>query len=183
MDSARVTALLHAARQGGERAADQLMPIVYEQLRTLARSYLKSESRGHTLSATALVNEAYIRLIGSDVNWSDRVHFFAIAARQMRRVLVDHARTRGRQKRGGGVERVDLNTSAAVSENMPADVLAVDQALGRLAEFDPRKSEILEMFYFGGMTAEEVGQELQVSEATVNRELKMARAWMHTQLA
>ena len=139
--------------------------------------------RGQTLAATALVHEAYIRLAGSDVEWKDRVHFFAVAARQMRRILVDHARARRRDKRGAGVERVSLENVNLVTPAQSVDVIDVDSALTRLASFDPRKAEVVELLYFGGMTVEETGEAVGVSPATVQRELKMAKAWLHAELA
>jgi RNA polymerase sigma-70 factor (ECF subfamily) len=138
-----------------------------------------SENPGRTLSATALVHEAYLQLAGAEMDWQDRVNFFAVAAHQMRRILVDHARTRHRLKRGGGGRRVDLDQVTLAAPEVLGDVVAVDEALNRLAVFDPRKSRIVELVYFGGMTTEETSVALAVSAATVNRELKMAKAWLH----
>jgi RNA polymerase sigma factor (TIGR02999 family) len=177
-----IARLLHDARTRQGNAADELLPIVYDQLRSLAQAYLNGERPGHTLAATALVHEAYLRLADVDIEWQDRVHFFAVAARQMRRVLVDHARARGRGKRGGGDERVPWEAALLAVSEQPVDVVDVDEALDRLAGFDARKSEIVELVYFGGLTADEVGQTLAISPATVQRELKMAKAWLHTQL-
>jgi RNA polymerase sigma factor (TIGR02999 family) len=179
---APVTVLLRDARAGRAGAAEELMPIVYNQLRSLAQSYLSAEQPGHTLAATALVHEAYVRLAGADVEWQDRVHFFAVAARQMRRILVDHAKSRRRGKRGAGADRVALEDVQLAAPQLPVDVIAVDEALTRLAAFDPRKCEVIELLYFGGLTVEETGAELRISPATVHRELKMAKAWLHTQL-
>src|SRR5215471_11119320 len=177
-----VTHLLKESREGSKEAADRLLPLVYNQLRKLAESYLGGERTGHTLAATALVHEAYLRLAGADVEWQDRVHFFAVAARQMRRILVDHAKARLRGKRGGVLEKTTLEDASAIVPPLSTDVLAIHQALLRLAEFDRRKSEIVELLYFGGLTAEEAAEALGVSVPTVNRELKLARAWLHTQL-
>lgn len=182
MAAAPITELLHQARQGHRGATDELMLIVYDQLKRLAKSYLRGENSGHTLVATALVHEAYLRLAGSDVDWKDRVHFFAVAARQMRYILVDHAKSRRRLKRGSSGERIPVEDVTLAYEENPVDVVAVDQALTRLAEFDQRKSEIVEMLYFGGMTLEETAEASGVSPATVQRELKVAKAWLHVHL-
>jgi RNA polymerase sigma-70 factor (ECF subfamily) len=180
--SPQVTILLKEARDGRAGAADELMPIIYAQLRALAQSYLKSERPGHTLAATALVHEAYIRLAGADVEWRDRVHFYAVAATQMRRILVDYAKSRGREKRGAGADRVDLDDVALVSPELPVSVIDVDEALTRLAAFDPRKCQVIELLYFGGLTVEEAAVELAISVATVHRELKVAKGWLYAQL-
>ena len=177
-----ITILLQQARQGRREAADELMPMVYDQLRRLAESYLSNERPGHTLVATALVHEAYLRLAGADVDWRDRVHFFAVAAKQMRYILVDHAKSRGRIKRGSGGGQVSLDDVTLAYEEAPLDVIAVDEALKRLAEFDARKSEAVELLYFGGLTYEETAEAMGTSVATVQRELKIAKAWLHTQL-
>jgi len=182
LPSGPIARLLHDARTGRGTAADELLPIVYDQLRGLAQSYLNGERQGHTLAATALVHEAYLRLAGADIEWQDRVHFFAVAARQMRRILVDHAKARGRDKRGGGDQHIPWEDAVMVASETPIDVVAVDQALQRLATFDARKSEIVELVYFGGLTVDEVAQALAISVATVHRDLKMAKAWLHTQL-
>jgi len=178
-DSA-VTLLLRKARSGDRGASDELIPLVYDQLRRLAQSYLSRE-RGNTLPATALVHEAYLRLAGAEVEWQDRVHFFAVAARQMRYILVDRAKARRRIKRGGG-DPVELESVTLATPELSVDVLTVDAALTRLAEFDSRKADVVELFYFGGMTADEIAGALGVSVATVNRELKMAKAWLHAEL-
>ena len=177
-----ITVLLKEAREGNTSASEKLIPLVYGQLRRLAQSYLARE-RGHTLAATALVHEAYIRLAGAEIEWKDRVHFFAVAARQMRRILVDHAKSRRRIKRGAGAERVALEDVTLATPGLSVDVIAVDSALVRLAEFDPRKAEVIELLYFGGMTVPETSEALAISEATVHRELKMAKAWLHAQLS
>jgi len=182
MAGAEITRLLQQARQGQRGATDKLMLIVYDQLKRLAESYLRSEQSGHTLAATALVHEAYLRLAGSEVDWKDRVHFFAVAARQMRYILVDHAKARHSFKRGSGGERIPVEDVTLAYEDKPVDVIAVDEALARLAEFDHRKSEIVELLYFGGLTLEETGEAVGASIATVQRELKIAKAWLHNQL-
>jgi RNA polymerase sigma factor (TIGR02999 family) len=180
--SSGITKLLREARQGRHEAADELMPMVYDQLRRLAETYLRNERPGHTLVATALVHEAYLRLAGADVDWKDRVHFFAVAAKQMRHILVDHAKTRRRVKRGSGGEQVSLDDVTLAYEDGAFDVIAIDEALNKLAEFDPRKSEAVEMLYFGGLTYEETAEAMGTSVATVQRELKIAKAWLHTHL-
>jgi len=178
---ALVTSLLRAWRDGDPEALNDLMPIVYEQLRSIAGGYFRSE-KPSTLQATAVVHEAFIRLAGADVQWQDRVHFLAIAARTMRRILVDHARTRGRARRGGGEIVFSLDEALVVSGEPDDRVAELDLALTSLATVDPRKAEILEMLYFGGLTYEEIAGALGISEATVHRELKLARAWLKHEL-
>lgn len=180
--STNVTQILLEWRNGNEEALKQLMPMVYDELRRLASHYMRSERREHTLQATALVNEAYIRLVDMKVSWQDRAHFFAVAARLMRRLLVDHARGHHRAKREGDAAKISLDDAAEVSCGPPVNVLAVDEALTRLAEFDPRKSEILELRYFGGLNNDEVAEALGVSRATVQRDLRLAKAWLNREL-
>ncbi|HBL28703.1 MAG TPA: RNA polymerase subunit sigma-70 [Acidobacteria bacterium] len=182
-----VTGLLHAWQQGDRAAFDRLVPLVYDELRGLARAQLRRDAGQWTLQATALVHEAYVRLAGTDVSWENSSHFFAIAARVMRQVLVDEARRRQAEKRGGGVRPVDLapDLLGAVSAGEPeteADFLALDQALTRLAELDARRAEVVELRYFAGMTIEETSRHLGFSHATVERDLKLARAWLSRQL-
>ena len=169
-------------RGGNEDALERLMPMVYDELRRLAGHYMRSERKEHTLQATALVNEAYIRLVEMKVSWQDRAHFFAVAARLMRRLLVDHARSHHRAKREGDAVKVTLGEALEVSSGPASDVLAVDEALTRLAEFDPRKSEILELRYFGGLNNEEVAEALNISRATVQRDLRLAKTWLIREL-
>jgi len=177
-----VTQILLEWRSGNEEALQQLMPVVYDELRRLAARYMRSERREHTLQPTALVNEAYIRLVEMKVSWQDRAHFFAVAARLMRRLLVDHARANHRAKREGNFAMLSLDDAAEVSSSPASNVIAVDEALTRLAEFDPRKSEILELRYFGGLSNEEVAEALGVSRATVQRDLRLAKAWLTREL-
>jgi RNA polymerase sigma factor (TIGR02999 family) len=177
-----ITQLLRELSAGDIQAFDALIPLVYDQLRKLASNCLRSERPGHTLPATALVHEAYVRLVDSEIAWEDRVHFYAVAARVMRRILVDHARASGRQKRGGGVERVQLDEALVPGHNAPEAVLELDDALGRLESQDARKARIVEMIFFGGMTYEETATALKLSSATVDRELRMAKAWLHREL-
>jgi RNA polymerase sigma factor (TIGR02999 family) len=179
-----VTRLLLDWRGGDASALDRLMPLVYGELRSLAARCLSSEQPGQTLQATSLVNEAYLRLVGAEVEWRDRAHFYALAARLMRRVLVDHARKRHREKRGGGayVQPLDMTIEIAGESGAFADLLAVDQAIERLAEFDPRKSRIVEMHFFAGMTHAEIAETEGISAPTVYRDLKLAEAWLRCEL-
>lgn len=184
---AELTALLHAWQQGDRDAFDRLVPLVYDELRSLARAQLRRDAGQWTLQATALVHEAYVRLAGADVSWQGRGHFFAIAARVMRQVLVDEARRRQAEKRGGGARPVELapfEGGAVSPEGAEAEeeLLALDQALTRLAELDARRAEVVELRYFAGMTIEETSRHLGFSHATVERDLKLARAWLSRQL-
>jgi len=180
MDSAdpAITGLLQSWRSGDTGAQDRLVPLVYERLRGMAGSCMRGERPGHTLEATALVHEAYLKLAGSEVDWQDRAHFFAVASMAMRRVLVDHARQRNRVRRGAGAKRVDLDEALSVSADPDPAILEMDRALTQLAGFDARMSQILELTYFGGLSHAEICQVLGISEATVKRDLKMARSWL-----
>lgn len=182
-DRQDVTRLLQQWRGGNQQALDELMPIVYDELRRLAKRCLYSERPGHTLRATALVNEAYIRLLDADIGWQDRAHFYAVAARVLRRILVEYARGHSRQKRGGGEEMVPLDEAVLVGPQAASMVLDLDEALQRLAAVDARKSEIIQLLFFGGLTYEETAAVLDISPATVHRELKLAKAWLHRELA
>lgn len=178
-----VTELLRAWGDGDDRALQQLTPLVEGELRRLARAYMARERRDHTLQATALVNEAFIRMTGArDVDWQDRAHFIGVSARLMRRVLVDHARRRDRVKRGGDAMQVSLSEAAHVPTPERADVLALDQVLQQLEQLDPRKSRIVEMRFFGGLSLEEAAEALNVSVATVRRDWSLARAWLFREL-
>ena len=177
-----VTKLLQQWSAGSKEALDQLMPLVYDQLRKLASRCLASERPGHTLRATALVNEAYLRLVDSGLDFNNRVHFFAIAARLLRQILVDHARTQNRQKRGGGALNLTLDEAILVAPGQ-SGLVELDDALQRLAAIDRRKSEVVELLYFGGLTYDETAAALGISPATVHRELRMAKAWLFTELA
>jgi RNA polymerase sigma-70 factor (ECF subfamily) len=179
-----VTELLHRWKDGDAVALDALMPIVYDELRRLARHHLAGERGDHTLQHTALVHEAYLELVQMQVGWNDRAHFYAIAARAMRRILVDHARARKREKRGGGLARVGLDEAGDRAADLPQlDFELLDDALERLALVDPRKSEMIEMRYFGGLTQQELSDVLGVSVATVNRDLSWAKDWLKTELS
>jgi RNA polymerase sigma factor (TIGR02999 family) len=182
-DPKGITQLLQQSRGGNKEAFDQLVPLVYDQLHKMAARAFSGESPGHTLRATALLNEAYLKLVEADVVWTDRVHFFAVAARVMRRILVDHARGQSREKRGGDVDKISLEQGADVGSQAPAQLLDLDRALERLAERDRRKSEIVELLFFGGLTYNEAAAALGISPATLHRELKMAKAWLYKELA
>ena len=177
------TALLLAWAEGDQTAFDQLMPLVHDELRKLARRQMGHERQGHTLQATALVNEAYLRLI--DVNrmqWRNRAHFFAMSARVMRRILVDAARAKGYQKRGGGAQRVTLDDALVVTAEPGHDLVALDDALQALAALDARKSQVVEMRFFGGLSVEETAEALHVSGDTVMRDWRLAKVWLLREL-
>jgi RNA polymerase sigma factor (TIGR02999 family) len=178
-----VTQLLVSWSNGQEQALDRLMPLVYDELRRLARSHMRRERPGHTLQTTGLVHEAYFRLVDQKVNWQSRAHFFGIAAQMMRRVLVDHAKAHQRAKRGGGAVRLSLDQPALVAGAPEMDVVALDEALGRLEKVDPERSRIVELRFFGGLSNEEASQVLGVSPATVQRRLAGAKAWLYHELS
>jgi RNA polymerase sigma-70 factor, ECF subfamily len=182
-DRELVTRLLQQWSGGDKQALDELMPLVYDQLHKLAANCMRGERADHTLRATALVHEAYVRLVDSDVAWQNRVHFYAVSARLLRNILVDHAKAHNRQKRGGYAEKISLDDAVVVGPETPAGIIELDEALRRLASHDQRKSEIVEMLFFGGLTYDEVASTLKISPATVHRELKMAKAWLHRELA
>lgn len=177
-----VTQLLQEWRGGNQHALDELMPVVYDELRRLAAHYMKRERPEHTLQPTALVNEAYLRLVDAKVSWQDRAHFFAVAARLMRRLLVDHARALQRVKREGELGKVPLDEAEQICSTPRLDLLALDEALAKFASFDPRKAEIIELHFFGGLSNEEVAEVLTISRATVQREMRLAKAWLNLQL-
>ena len=179
----RTTSLVQSIATGDRLAADQLMAQLYGEFRTLARRYLDRESPGHTLQPTALVNEVYLKLVDqTEVDWKGRTHFFAIGAQVMRRVLVDHARRRGRVKRGGGLQRAALDVSL-ISARSAADVLAVHEAIEDLGQLDPRQARIVELRFFGGLTVAEVAEVLGLSRRTVEAEWTMIRAWLRRRLS
>ena len=180
--AAPVTRLLVAWGQGDQQALDQLTPLVYKELRRLAQWHMNGERPGHTLQATALVNEAYLRLVDiNQIQWQDRAHFFAMAARQMRRILIDAARARGNQKRGGDVRKVSLTQGLSVPDR-PEDLIALDEALEALGEIDERRARVVEMRFFGGLSVREVAEVLKVSPDTVMRDWKLAKAWLGREL-
>jgi RNA polymerase sigma factor (TIGR02999 family) len=178
-----VTQLLIKWRAGDRQALNDLIPLVYDELCRLAAGFMRDENRGHTLQPTALVHEAYLRLTEMDPAWQNRAHFFAVAARLMRRILVDHARTKQRMKRGGpGALKVTLNENLRLSSGQNADILALDEAIEKLSRLDERKARIVELHYFGGLTYDETAKALQISAATVDRDLRFAKAWLFREL-
>jgi RNA polymerase sigma factor (TIGR02999 family) len=178
-----VTALLSELTRGNPEAGTKLIPLVYDELRRMANGYMRRERTGHTLQATALVHEAYLKLLGQhSVDWQNRAHFFGIAAHLMRRVLIDHARGHVRDKRGGGAEAVPLEEDLVFSAEKSADFLELDSALERLAAIDARQAKIVEMRFFGGLTVEETAEVLGISAKTVKRDWTVAKAWLHGEL-
>jgi RNA polymerase sigma-70 factor (ECF subfamily) len=178
-----VTELLRAWGNGDDGALAQLTPLIEVELRRLARQYMAHERRGHTLQTTALVNELFLRLTGARrVQWQDRAHFLGISARLMRRVLVDHARARGYRKRGGDAQRVTLNENLAASPELSLDVVALDRALEALTAVDARKSRVIELRFFGGLSVEETAEVLEVSPDTVKRDWRLAKLWLLREL-
>lgn len=181
--SPEITQLLLAWGKGDEAALDQLIPAVYGELRRIAGNFMRRQNPGHTLQASALVNEAFLRLVDSNkVNWQSRTHFFAVSAQLMRRVLVDAARRRNSQKRGGDRLRITLDDRIDISNENETDLVALDEALTRLADLNPRHSRIVELRYFGGLTEEQVAEMLDVSARTVRRDWSVARAWLYREL-
>jgi len=182
-DPGNVTQLLTAWSAGDRSAFDSLIQTIYSELHRLAGRYMGLERAGHPLNTTALVNEAYLRLVNQkNVSWQNRAHFFAVSAQAMRSILIDMARGRNRLRRGGGAHHVSLDETFVFSESRAADFIALDDALTGLAKLDERKSRIVEMRYFGGLTAEETAEVLKLSVATVDREWKRARAWLYNEL-
>lgn len=178
-----VTVLLSALTRGDEGAATKLIPVVYDELRRLAGSYMRRERVDHTLQATALVHEAYLKLIEQrSVNWQSRAHFFGVAAQLMRRILIDHARGHSRQKRGGDEQKISLDEALVFSEQQADELLAVDDSLNQLAKIDPRQAKIVEMRFFGGLSVEEAAEVLGVSPKTVKRDWSVAKAWLYADL-
>ena len=182
-DRQLVTQLLQQWGSGNRQALDELMPVVYDHLRKLASSCLRSERPDHTLRATALVHEAYLRLVDSEITLQDRVHFYVISARLLRRILVDHAKSRNRHKRGGEFQKIPLDEAVLVGPESDHGILELDEALRRLAAQDQRKSELIELLFFGGLTYDEAAAALKISPATVHRELTLAKAWLHRELS
>lgn len=181
-----VTQLLHDWRGGNQQALEKLMPMVYDTLRELAGRYMRREAAHHTLQATVVVNEAYMKLIDANVSWADRSHFIAIAAKAMRRILVDHARSKGRDKRGGDATRITLQDTRINPEGGASvegvDLIELEDALEKLAQFDERKAKAIELSFFGGLTYDEIAEVLEISAATVDRELRFAKAWLYSNL-
>lgn len=181
-----MTRLLSAWQSGDSRALERLTPLIYEELRNRARRYMRQERPGHTLQATAVVHEAFVKLVEMDIPWQDRAHFFAVAARQMRRILVDHAKMRFREKRGGTTTTGSIEELEGMELGPPSagdiDVLEIDDALQRLATNNARLADLVELHYFGGLTYQELSETLKISEATVDRELRLAKAWILRQI-
>jgi len=178
-----VTQLLVNWSNGNKAALDQLMPLVYQELRRIASGYLRRERPDHTLQTTALVNEAYMRLVDySNLRWQDRAQFFALAAQLMRRILIDHARRYRYAKRGGGARKVSLDETAIISKERAADLVALDDALTSLAKIDPRKCQVVELRFFGGLSIEETAEVLKVSSMTVQREWRWAKAYLYREI-
>jgi RNA polymerase sigma factor (TIGR02999 family) len=184
VQDSEVTGLLRAWGQGDESALEKLVPLVYDQLHLAARRYMAAERPGHTLQTTALIHETYLRLVNvRQVKWQNRAHFFAICAQLMRRILVDFARSRGYQKRGGDATRVDLDEALLITPEPGANLVALDQALQRLAEVDERKSRVVELRFFGGLSVKEAAEVLKVSADTVMRDWKLAKVWLLRELS
>lgn len=178
-----VTELLRQWRSGDKEALDRLTPLVYDELHRLAHQYISRERPGHTLQTTALVNEAYLRLVDQkDVDWESRAHFFAVSAQIMRHILVDYARQHASAKRGGEFQKVELDTEATVSRRRAAELVALDEAMQALHELYPRRSKVVELRYFGGLNNREASEVLNVSEATIERDWRFAKAWLYREL-
>ena len=179
----QITELLVSWNQGSAEALEKLMPMVEGELRRIAANYMRRESPGHTLQTTALVNEAYLKLIDQrEVRWQNRAHFFALASQLMRRILLDHARSQHRAKRGGGAVCVDLDDVAIITHGKSAELMALDEALDRLAQFDPRKSKLVEMRFFGGLSVNEVAEVMGIAPVTVMLHWRLAKAWLQREL-
>lgn len=182
MNQPEITRLLQESREGDREAMNALLSMVYPELHKIARAYLLKQSPGHTLQPTALLNEAYLKLAGAEVDFRNRGHFFAVCAAAMRQVLVDHARAKHADKRGGHAQPVTLNEAFARESDEPEILIAIDQALDRLAEADSRKAKVFELRHFGGLTVEETAEVMELSVATIGRELRFAEAWLRRQL-
>ena len=179
-----ISQLLAEWSGGNQAALDQLYPMVYEELRRMAHAYLRDERKNHTLQTTALIHEAYLRLVDQkNVHWANRSHFFGISAQIMRRILIDHARRYQYAKRGGGAQRISLDEGAVVAKQRARELLRLDEALNSLAEIDPRRSRVVELRYFGGLDNEEIAGVLKISKNTVIRDWTMARAWLYKELS
>lgn len=177
-----VTRLLNSLHAGNANAADELIPLVYSEMRKLAAHYLKSEREGHTLQPTALVHEAFLKLVEQETEWQNRNHFFAMAANLMRRILVDYARSYKADKRGGEAEKISLEDAFVFVKERPSEMLALDEALEELAKIDPRRAKVVEMKFFGGLNHEEIAEVLGVHANTVLRDWNLARAWLKKQM-
>jgi RNA polymerase sigma-70 factor (ECF subfamily) len=179
----KITQLLKQWSSGDESALDELVSLVYDELRRLASYYLRHQEIGHTLQATALVNEAFIRLMGvKETRWENRAHFFAVAAKAMRQIIIDHARSHKRLKRGGGQQAISIDGAAAITQEQAGDMIALDEALNSLAAIDERKGRVVELRFFGGLNTDEIAEVLKISAPTVQREWRMAKAWLYREL-
>ena len=183
--SKAISRILQEWSEGRKEASEELMPLVYDELRRQASRYLRRERPGHTLQTTALIHEAYLRLVDQrGVSWQNRAHFFGIAAQAMKRILVDYAKARHRDKRGGAAENLPLDEARfVVTGEKRVDLIALDEALARLAKFDPQQASIVDLKFFGGFTIEEIAETLRISPATVKREWNSAKAWLHGEIA
>jgi RNA polymerase sigma factor (TIGR02999 family) len=179
-----ITLMLKAWSNGDQTAREKLISVVYDELRKIASQYLRRERQHHTLQATALANEAYLKLVDlSEVNWQDRAHFFAVAAQVMRHILVDYARQQGAEKRGGGLQKLTLDEAVSLAGERDLDLLALDEALAQLASFDPQQSQVVELRFFGGLSIEETAAVMGLSTATIKREWTLAKAWLYQKLS
>lgn len=184
MAPGNVTQLLHELTGGNRAVVDELTPLIYQELKRIAGGHLRNERPGHTLQATALVHEAYIKLIDQrSASWQGRAHFFGIASQIMRRILLDYAKAKHREKRGGGARKTSFDEALVVAEERTSDLIQIDEALTRLEALDPRQAKVVELRFFGGLSVEETAEALGVSAPTVKREWAMARAWLHRELA
>jgi RNA polymerase sigma factor (TIGR02999 family) len=181
-DTGEITQLLKAMQSGDARAADDLLPLVYRELHRLAKSYMRRERQDHTLQATALVNEAYLKLVGEQGDWNDRQHFIGLAAHVMRRVLVDHARARNAERRMGGMQRVEMEDDLAVSVGQLDEVEALDEALHKLEKENPRRARVVELRYFSGLSIDEIAALLGIAPRSVKRDWALARMWLFREL-
>jgi RNA polymerase sigma-70 factor (ECF subfamily) len=181
-DAGEVTQLLQAMRTGDKRAAEKLLPMVYQELHRLARAYMRRERAEHTLQPTALINEAYLRLAKDDIDWQNREHFIGVAAQVMRRVLVDYARQHNAEMRGGDLKRVELHEEFAISPERIEELISLDEALGLLAKENPRQARIIELRYFGGLSVEQTAAILGIAERSVKRDWALARVWLFQKL-
>ncbi len=183
-DEPQITQLLAAWSEGDQSALNAMMPLVYGELHRMARRFMARQNPGHTLQPTALINEAFIKLVGNEnKEWKNRAHFFGVAAQAMRHILVDYARSRNYAKRGAGAQRVELDQAVAVTDEASGDIVALDDALNELSKVDRRKSQVVELRYFGGLTVEETAEVLKVSTITVMRDWSLAKAWLYRELA
>jgi RNA polymerase sigma-70 factor, ECF subfamily len=181
-DNGQVTQLLKAMHAGDAQAAESLLPLVYAELHRLAKGYMRRERPDHTLQATALINEAYLKLVGEDIDWNSRAHFIGLAANVMRRVLVDYARAHNAEQRGGGLQRVEMQDELAISAAQLDEVEHLDEALKKLEKENPRQARVVELRYFGGLSVEQIGAMLQIAPRSVKRDWALARIWLFRQL-